>query len=139
MRMKKVKLGVVGLGPRGRHLMKLFRRHPYCAMAALCDVRRENVERAAAELNDPDVRCYADFEKMVASQSLDAILIAADPDIQVSMACYAMEQGLHVATEVPAAFTMQQCRDLVHTVERTGMKYQLLEQVKYWGFIQKWK
>jgi hypothetical protein len=27
----------------------------------------------------------------------------------------------------------------VHTVKRTGMKYQLAEQTRYWYFISEWR
>jgi predicted dehydrogenase len=136
---KQVKLGIVGLGPRGNSLMKLFDKHENCNIVALCDISRKSVELSAAELGNPDIKCYTDYEQMISAESLDALFIAADPDIQVDMACYAMEKGIHVATEVPAAFTIKQCWNLVNTVEKTGVKYSLSEQQRYFGFIQKWR
>jgi predicted dehydrogenase len=40
---------------------------------------------------------------------------------------------------VPVAFTLDECWDLVKTVEKTGAKYQLMEQTRYWGFVDVWK
>lgn len=139
MNRKQVRLGVLGLGPRGRGIAKLYAQHPNCRIVALCDRIASMNELAAAEIGDPDVKCYTDYEQMLASEPLDALFIAAPPDIQVEMACYAMERGIHVTTEVPAAYTLQQCWDLVRTVEKTGVKYQLSEQTRYWGFIRQWK
>jgi predicted dehydrogenase len=136
---KQVKLGIVGLGPRGKSSMKLFNKHPNCNIVALCDISRGNLDSSAAELDNSDVKCYTDYEQMISAELLDAIFIAADPDIQVDMACYAMEKGIHVATEVPAAFTIKQCWDLVNTVKKTGVKYFLSEQARYFGFIQEWR
>ncbi len=136
---KEVRLGVVGVGPRGRGLMKLYNAHPNCTVTAICDRIQATAELAASQLGNPDVKLYTDFEQMIASEKLDAILIAAPPNMQVDLACYAMEKGIHVTTEVPAAYTLKQCWDLVHTVEKTGVKYMLSEQTRYWGFIQEWR
>ncbi|GGD98430.1 Gfo/Idh/MocA family protein [Paenibacillus nasutitermitis] len=136
---KKVRLGVIGTGIRGIYVAQLYRKHPDCEVVALCDSIRNNVERAAAELGVPVANCYTDYEKMISNETIDAVLIAAPPDIQVDIACYAMEKGIHVTTEVPAAYSIEQCWKLVHTVEKTGAKYQLSEQTRYWGFIQEWR
>jgi predicted dehydrogenase len=50
-----------------------------------------------------------------------------------------MKAGRHVCTEVPAAYTLDQCWNLVNTVKKTGCKYQLMEQTRYWGFVDVWK
>jgi predicted dehydrogenase len=47
------------------------------------------------------------------------------------MAVYAMEQGKHVATEVPAAKTMDECWQLVETSEKTKMHCMMLENCCY--------
>ena len=139
MEHKKLRLGIVGLGHRAIHLMKLYKAHPNWTIVALCDKAKPLVESAAAILGQPDVKCFTSYNQMVASVPMDALFIAIDPNIQAEMACDAMKRGLHVTTEVPAAYTIAQCRELVDTVEKTGVKYQLCEQTRYWGFIQQWR
>lgn len=119
-------------------MAKLYAKHPDCEITALCDRIEAVVDQAAVQMN-LNCKKYTDFEKMLRQESLDAVLIAAPPDIQVDMACYAMEKGVHVTTEVPAAYSIEQCWKLVRAVETTGAKYQLSEQTRYWGFIQDWK
>jgi len=135
----KVRMGIVGLGRRGPHIMNLCASHPGCEIVGLCDRFIKNAELAAAKLGNPDVKCYSSYEEMLKSMPMDAIFFETPPDIQVEMACIAMEKGLHISTDVPAATSIQQCWDLVKTVEKTGVKYQLAEQTRYWDFIQKWK
>ncbi|WP_246608920.1 Gfo/Idh/MocA family protein [Paenibacillus agaridevorans] len=135
---RKVRLGVIGLGPRGVYIAQLYARHPDCEIVALCDRVGPTVEQAAVALKSSANR-YTDFERMIREEKPDAVLIASPPDEQVDIACYAMEQGVHVTTEVPAAYTMEQCWKLVRTVEKTGAKYQLSEQTRYWGFIDEWR
>jgi predicted dehydrogenase len=136
---KVIRLAIVGLGHRAAYLMKLYKAHPDYKIVALCDQARPLVEAAAVALEEPDVKCYTSYEEMVKSTPFDALFIAINPDVQVDMACDAMTRGIHVTTEVPAAYSIKQCWDLVNTVRNTGVKYQLCEQTRYWGFIQAWK
>jgi hypothetical protein len=43
-----------------------------------------------------------------------------------------MKAGKYAATEVPAAFTVQECWELVNTSEQTGMPCMILENVCYY-------
>ena len=69
---------------------------------------------------------------------LDAVFLACDPTFQVDLACRAMAADKHVCTEVPAAFSIEACHSLVDSVQRTGRQYQLMEQTRYWGFVETW-
>jgi predicted dehydrogenase len=139
MEQKKLRLGVVGLGHRAVHLMRLYNAHPLWQVVALCDKYQALTQKTAAALGQPDVKLFTSYEEMVRSVPMDALLITVDPNIQTELACDAMTRGLHVTTEVPAAYTLDQCRSLVRTVRKTGAKYQLSEQTRYWGFIQEWR
>ena len=134
-----IRIGVAGAGPRGRYLARLYSDHPQCTVTAICDPARPRAEAAAANLGRPDIAIFTGFEEMLKAAALDALVITAPPDIQVDLACAAMERGIHVTTEVPAAYSIEQCWNLVRTVEKTGAKYQLSEQTRFWGFIQEWR
>ena len=145
--MEKVRLSVVGTGPRIINLLKLYIRHPGVELIALCDRYEENVKKAKEAVEDkfPEILLFTDYEEMMEAllekddKKADALFIGVDPQKQVDMACDAMERGLHVMTEVPAAYTIEQCWKLVNTVEKTKKKYQLAEQTRYWDFIVQWR
>ena len=50
------------------------------------------------------------------------------------MAIYAMSQGKHVATEVPAAGTLEECWQLVQTAEKTRKHLMMLENYAFMEF-----
>ena len=58
---------------------------------------------------------------------------------QGAMAAQALEAGKHVNSEVPAAFTMEDCWRIVAAQERTGLVYLHGEQSRYAGFFQAWR
>ncbi len=140
--MKKVRMAVLGCGPRGTMLSQLYAHHTQLEIVAFCDITDELAKNAAAAVNTKfgaDAKSFTSYEEMLKGAAFDAVFIASDPDVQVEYACDAMKRGIHVMTEVPAAYTIKQCRDLVDTVRATGAKYQLAEQTRYWNFIKVWR
>ena len=51
--------------------------------------------------------------------------------LHVPMAVYAMEHGKHVAVEVPAATSLEECWQLVNTAEKTQRHCMMLENCVY--------
>ena len=51
--------------------------------------------------------------------------------MHADMAIYAMEHGKHVATEVPAAGSLEECWKLVETAERTRKHCMMMENYVY--------
>lgn len=136
--MNKVRLGLVGCGPRGTGVAQLFGMHPKCEVTALMDLFEAPMEGAAAALNVPDAPKYTDFDEMLASAPIDAIYFGCDPIDQSALACRAMRAGKHVCTDVPATIEMDDLWNLLETVRDTGCKYQLMEQMRYGGWVDYW-
>jgi len=135
---EKLRIALVGCGHRGIHVSSLFRDHPAWTVAAFMDIFPERASAAAEQLGLADAAIFGDFDEMLREGGLDAVLITCDPTLQIDLACRAMQSGLHACTEVPAAFSIEECWNLVKTVEKTGRQYVLLEQARYWGFIEEW-
>ncbi len=137
--MEEVRLALAGCGTRGINIAKLFQLHPRCRITALMDRFGNRADKARRDLAIPDAPAFTDYDRMLGEAPADGVFIAGNPFEQVDMACRAMRAGKHACTEVPVAFTLDECRDLVRTVETTGMQYQPMEQTRYWGFVDVWK
>ena len=140
--MKKIKLGFLGVGARGEVLMDCYRLHDKVDIVAFADIAENRAADMAAQFykkTGKTVNVYTCYEDMLKGEALDALFIGIDPDKQVDYAVDAMKRGIHVMTEVPAAFTIDQCWNLVNTVKSTGAKYMLAEQTRYWNFINEWR
>ena len=93
---KQVRIGIVGLGPRGRlSWMKNLLRIKTCRVTALCDKVEALVGQAYREAGDPDIACYTDYEEMLAKADIDAVAIVTAPHDQPDLICQAMEAGKH--------------------------------------------
>ena len=67
-------------------------------------------------------RRYSSLDEICKSD-LDALVIITPALDARPQAIQAMEAGKHVYTAVPAAVSLDECEQLVRTVERTGMIY----------------
>jgi predicted dehydrogenase len=133
-----VRLGVVGLGNRGTHLLRLALGVPGVQVKALCDLSEDNLARAAeivlkAQGSEPPryTKAPSDYSAMIKRDDIDAVLIATPTKWHCPMAIEAMKAGKHVGSEVPAGFQLQELWDLVRTKEATGRRYMLLENYLY--------
>ena len=132
-----VRIGFVGLGNRGPGAVNRMSKIDGVQIAALCDVRPERAEKVRTSLQGTkhNPKLYTagenDWKKMCESKDLDLIYIATPWDLHAPMAVYAMEQGKHAASEVPAAVTLDECWQLVETSEKTKKHCMILENCCY--------
>ncbi len=143
MEEKKLRIGLVGTSSRCHSLHESYHLHPQYEVVAACDTAlhkaEDFLETFKTITGGKTYKPYSCYEEMVKNEKLDAVLITCDPDVQVDIAVDAMHRGIHVMTEVPAAFSIEQCEKLVDAVEQTGCKYQMQEQTRYWKFIRDWR
>jgi predicted dehydrogenase len=130
-----MKVGVVGLR-RGSGLFRVFHNHKQTDVTALCDLDRDLAQRIASEHNVPEV--YSDFDTFLNS-NLDVVVVATPAPIHVTQSIGAMEAGCHVLSEVPAAYSLEECRALVSSVEKTGQVYMMAENMNYYHYVMDWR
>ncbi|WP_162418742.1 Gfo/Idh/MocA family protein [Cyclobacterium roseum] len=133
----KVRIGFVGLGNRGPGAVVRMSKIEGVEIAALCDLRPERIshvkERIKETPHDPAVYTGSEdaWKEMCEREDLDLIYIATPWYLHTPMAVYAMEQGKHAATEVPAAITLDECWQLVEVSEKTRKHCMMLENTCY--------
>lgn len=136
-----VNVGIIGLGNRGSSVTQLID-----AMApdkgvikAICDLREKPVQDTLSwiekEGNNKSPDTYSgsknSWRKLVQRDDLDLVFIFTHHQAHTPMAEYAMKKGKHVAVEVPAATTVEECWTLVDTAEKTQKNCMMLENVCY--------
>lgn len=132
-----VRIGIIGLGMRGSGAVYRQTFLEHSKVVALCDVVPENVARSQKILADrgqPPAAEYTgaeDWKKICEREDIDLVYVCTHWDLHTPIAVYAMEQGKHVATEVPAALTIEECWQLVNTAEKTRRHCMQLENCNY--------
>lgn len=133
-----VRVGIIGLGDRGSGAVERLSFIEGVEIKALADLRQVAVgfsQKYLATIGRPAAQeFYGDdnsWKKLVELPDLDLIYICTPWVWHTPMAVYAMENGKHVACEVPIARTIEEAWQLVETSERTKKHCQMLENCCY--------
>ncbi|RPH28486.1 MAG: gfo/Idh/MocA family oxidoreductase [Bacteroidales bacterium] len=132
-----VRVAIIGLGMRGQGAVSRLSYIPETKIVALADVVPSNVEMAQntlKEMGRPKADGYTDTEdwkEICKREDIDLVYICTHWDLHTPIAVYAMENGKHVASEVPAALTIEQAWQLVNTAEKTRKHMMMLENCNY--------
>ena len=133
-----VRIGIVGLGMRGEDAVVRLSYVPGAVVTALCDILPERIEASRknlAALGKPAAKEFSGAEdswkQLCEQEDVDLVYICTDWSHHVPVALYAMNQGKHVAVEVPAAGTLEDIWAIVNTAERTRRHCVMLENCCY--------
>ena len=132
-----VRVAFIGLGMRGSMAVDRFTHLDGVEVVALCDVRPEYVQQAQNRLKNAGLPAAQEFtgaedwKKVCELENVDLIYNCTPWLLHTPIAVYAMEHGKHVAIEVPAAMSIEECWQLVNTAEKTRRHCMMLENCCY--------
>src|SRR5215208_400236 len=136
--MEKVRIGFVGVGGMGSVHVENLLHIPGAEIRAVCDVVEEKVAKAQDQVAKAGFakpagysRGPRDFERMCQEEELDLVYTATPWEWHVPVLVAAMKAGKHAATEVPAAYTLDDCWLLVETAEKLGKHCVMMENCNY--------
>jgi len=125
----RINVGVLGVGGRGASVARVFARigkeqNP-CQIVAVCDVYQKRVDQ-----NKEIHKCdgYLDYREVIARKDVDAVLIATPDHWHAKMALEAMDAGKDVYLEKPMCHTVEEVRQLIERVKKTGRVLQVGSQ-----------
>lgn len=133
-----VRLGIIGVGSRGSSAVARISQIADVEIKAISDkfeerVRKNSEHLVSIGLPEPD-KYYgneSEWKKLCERDDIDLVYICTPWAWHTPMAVYAMEQGKHAVTEVPAAKTLEEAWQLVETSEKTRKHCMMLENCCY--------
>lgn len=115
--MKKIKVGIAGLGRLGKvHANNLAFKIPNAELTAACSIVPAELEYAQKELGVTDV--YTDYREMIAKADIDAVAIVTTSSEHCWQIEAALDAGKHVFTDKPLGVDVAQCKIAEAAVER---------------------
>ncbi|MDQ3620870.1 MAG: Gfo/Idh/MocA family oxidoreductase [Verrucomicrobiota bacterium] len=125
---KNVNVAIVGLG-FGAEFIPIYQRHPFASMAAICQRTPKKLE-AIGEAFEVAKR-YTDFNELIKDPEIDLVHINSPIPDHGWQSIAALKAGKHVACTVPMATTIEECKQIVDLVRKSGRKYMMAETVVY--------
>lgn len=124
---------MVGLGKMGLSHLAIARAHPGVELVAACDPTTYLTDVLSKHTG---LKCYSDFDKMLAEERLDAIVIATPSKLHAAMVAKALERGLHVFCEKPFVLELADGERLAAMAESKGIVNQVGYHFRFVGAFQ---
>ncbi len=106
-------------------------------LAAFCDVNQTRMDfynqQIAETAEHPPVPTYPadEFDRMIAEQKPDAVIVTSIDRTHHKYICRAMELGCDAITEKPMTVDAEKCRQILDTIERTGRSLRVCFNYRY--------
>src|SRR5262249_44711646 len=112
--LRQARLGVAGLGQRGRVLLSMCGAH---GPAPICDINPKALDSAQAAY--PGMPAFVSYERMLRESAAEAVAVATpDPAALVEAA---LASGKHVFLASPRGVTVEAAKRIAASVERSGL------------------
>jgi len=117
--MKKLNLGIIGLGYIGKVHLANATKLSNCRLMAASDVSRKalaDARRAGVE------KTYTSYDQLLRDAEVDSVIISLPTHLHTSCAIEAAEAHKNIFLEKPIAKNPQEAREIVAAVERNSVK-----------------
>lgn len=124
----RIRLGWIGVGPRGQSLLQAFLTSPEVEVTAICDVwdARRN---AALNMCGGTARGYTDHRVMLEEAPLDAVVVASPPHWHALHALAVCEAGKDLYLEKPMTLYVDEALAVRDAVRGAGVISQVGTQI----------
>lgn len=112
--MKKLKIGIIGLGGIANYHIAATRASDDAEVWAVCDVNPDALQKRGEELGIPEARRYARHEDLLADAALDGVTIGTPNFSHCAVACDAIRHRMPFALEKPVALNEGEARMLLN-------------------------
>ena len=129
----RVRLGVIGVGGRGRGLLRSFSQLPDVDVSYICDADQASLERARQILageGKPTPKATYDMRHLFDDQQVDAVVVATPDHWHAPATILACDAGKDVYVEKPASHNIREGRLMLDAARRNARIVQVGTQAR---------
>jgi len=123
--MEKVRLGVIGLGGMGQGHLRSIKEVQEAELTAVSDIDPEINKKISEEYGVPG---FTNYEELLESKLVDAVLIATPHYFHPEIGIAAMRRGIHCLSEKPIAVSVSDADRFVEEAQRSGVVFSVMYQ-----------
>ena len=128
-----VRVGLIGAGSRGTYTASTLAKDPRAKVVAVCDVVEEQMAKAKAKIGAPDAKTYQHFQDLLASNEIDAVMIATPVYLHPEHFEAAVKSGKHIYMEKPAGLDVAGCKRVMRAADSADRRINIT-----FGFQQRY-
>src|SRR5712692_9170198 len=117
--MRKLKIGVAGLGRAFGLMAPTLARDPRLQLVAAADPRPEALQQINKDFG---ARGFTSLESLLKESDAEALYIATPHQFHAEQACLAASHGKHLLVEKPMALSFKECRAMIAAAGKAGVQ-----------------
>jgi len=124
--MKKLKIGVIGLGARAETFVRQLaeNKSPRAELFGVCDIDTDRMKKFNQYCNTEHVTTYSDPVKFMNEPEMDAVIITTPDFAHLEVAKLAFAANKHTYLEKPLEVTAEKCREIIReSTKSTGIAF----------------
>jgi len=120
---KRIRVGVIGCGAIAEraHIPNLLV-EPLAQLVAVSDINEGRLFTIQQKFNISKDGCYKDYNEILASNEVNAVVIATPTNLHGKMTLEAINAGKHVFVEKPLSETVAEAEAIVASAKQAGVK-----------------
>src|SRR5579884_866629 len=131
--MKRIRLGLIGLGLIGTPHAQRLRKLEECELTAVSDIDEQHAQTAAGLA----ARYFRDYREMIAGRDLDGVIVATPNHLHAEIGIACAERGLHIFMEKPIAPTLAEADLLIEAAHRHDVQIVVGHQRRFNARVEK--
>ena len=117
--MKKIDVGLIGLGFIGNVHLKHLLKMPDVNLVGVSDLSKRALRKAK---NAGAKKTFTSYEQLLKEPNLDAVLIALPTHLHLPCVTQAAEAGKHILLEKPIARNLEEAKEIVSLARKNSIK-----------------
>ncbi len=118
--MKKVRVGVVGVGHLGQHHARIYAKNTHCELIGIVDIKKKVATKIAHTYN---TQSFFDYHYLIGQ--VDAVSIAVPTVSHYEIAKAFLENNVHVLVEKPITTTVKEAHELIVLAKKRNLILQV--------------
>lgn len=126
--MKKINVGLVGIGGMGYGHYLAYKEIKNAHLKAVCDIR---IEELKSKIDDSSINIYKELDEMLINEDLDVIDIVTPSYLHAEMIIKCLSKGYNVLCEKPLALNDKEIEEIGEQLKKTNKKFMVAHVVRF--------
>ena len=132
--MKKLNFGIIGMGVGAYHGVHIMT-NPQTELLAVCDIDEDKLDHPRHEGFEIPIKT-TDYMELINNPEIDVIDVSSPDHFHREHVIAALEAGKHVFCEKPLALSLEDCKEIIKTEDKSSGKFFIGQVCRYApGFV----
>lgn len=124
---EKIRIGIIGMGERGGHIIRVLNESPIFKVIACCDILGFKLKEGQEKING-NPKPYTDYQEMLKNDELEAVIISTPLHEHYRMAMDALDANVHIMCEKALAHDIEQSKAIKIKAQQNDKLFQVSYQ-----------